>query len=187
MVKELIANIQNFEKKGERNDLEICWIGTFLQNLALICFTVSGKTGLIVRWTDDRRCFRRTKNIKSLVQYSWYWRIYRKRVWNSHGRRIYLHFTVCPWGKFWNQTVSDCTEECHCVDGNGTCDPLTGICPSGCAYGWTGEHCNQCADFFSGDECEGKSHMAYDTRIIYYYKHTMYLTGLEKQMWRDRS
>ena len=51
--------------------------------------------------------------------------------------RLYVSNTVCR-----NQTWGvDCKSACHCA--SGTCHNVNGLCPSGCADGWTGDACQE--------------------------------------------
>ncbi|XP_071800226.1 tyrosine-protein kinase receptor Tie-1-like [Asterias amurensis] len=48
---------------------------------------------------------------------------------------------ACTAGQF----GAGCTETCHCQSG-GTCDIYTGVCSSGCAWGWSGVNCQAKSD-----------------------------------------
>ncbi len=61
-----IVKIQNPKFENGKTGLEIWWIGTFPQSLALICLTVSEK----MRFTDDGRTDDRATALALLTQSS---------------------------------------------------------------------------------------------------------------------
>ncbi|KAJ8305757.1 hypothetical protein KUTeg_016302 [Tegillarca granosa] len=60
----------------------------------------------------------------------------------------------CDYGSF----GSGCRGRCYCMQG--TCDPVSGICPTGgCQGGWNGKSCNKaCASFTYGPDCKFTCH-----------------------------
>ncbi|XP_019647161.1 PREDICTED: uncharacterized protein LOC109487598 [Branchiostoma belcheri] len=46
-------------------------------------------------------------------------------------------FPVCPTGVF----GPTCSESCRCLNGNASCNHVTGACLGGCADGWAGSNC----------------------------------------------
>ncbi|XP_071080721.1 multiple epidermal growth factor-like domains protein 10 [Haliotis cracherodii] len=66
------------------------------------------------------------------------------------GPILYLHDIECPDGSHGD----DCHVPCgHCSD-NIPCNKTDGLCPSGCAAGWTRPHCTrECSDGSHGADC----------------------------------
>lgn len=58
-------------------------------------------------------------------------------------------FLVCLSGHY----GTDCSERCsgHCIN-NEPCDHVSGLCPDGCEYGYTGKQCNNCTKFTCIDQ-----------------------------------